>query len=72
MFTFQGNVDYAIGRYGDAVQIGERRALQIAEEEPRRAAGRKPYWQALAWLGARWANRERSLLRTGAAPAHSG
>ena len=72
MFTFQGNVDYAIGRYGDAVRIGERRALQIAEEEPRRAAGRKPYWQALAWLGARWANRGAVLRHLGAAPAHSG
>lgn len=68
MFTFQQDVNSAIGRYRDMVRSGERHALRIAEDEPRAAAGRRLYRQVVHWLGAQWASRGRRPLRPGAMP----
>jgi len=66
MSTFPQDIDSAIKQYQHLVWAGERRALRVAEDEPRRAAGAKLYVQVVRWLGALWANRARALLHSGA------
>lgn len=70
MFTFQQDTNSAIGRYRDMVRSGERRALRIAEDEPRPAVGGRLY-QVAHWLNAQWVNRGHTLIHSGVAPMHS-
>ena len=67
----QQNIHFAIGRHKDFVRAGERRALQIADGEPRPAVSGRLCRKAIDWLGAQWVSRGRSLLHPGAMPAHS-
>jgi hypothetical protein len=43
MSTFTQDIDSAIKQYQHLVWAGERRALRVAEDEPRRAADAKLY-----------------------------
>lgn len=70
MFTFQQDINSAIGRYRDMVRSGERRALRIADDEPRLAVGRRLYRQVANWLNAQRVNRGQALIHTGVAPMH--
>ena len=71
MFTFQHDINGAIGRYRDMVRAGERRALRTAEDEPRPTVGGRLYRQVANWLNAQWINRGRMLLHPGATLMHN-
>ena len=72
MYTIQWEHDSGTRRYRDLIRTVERRALQMADDEPRLAASGRLYRKVANWLGTRWANWGRVLLHPGAAPAHSG
>lgn len=68
MSGFDRDIDSAIHRYQGLVWTGERRALRVAEDEPRRAAIVSNLYQRVAhWLSALWANRTRAQLHSRAA-----
>jgi hypothetical protein len=70
MSFYQQNIDFAIGRHTDMVRIGERRALRIAEDEPRARIGEGLYRSVASWLGKQWARWAHDLLHPRATPAH--
>ncbi len=71
MFTFQQDINGAIGRYKDMVRAGEKRALRVAEDEPQPAVVGKVYRQVANWLNGQRANLGRMLTHTGVTPMHN-
>ena len=72
MYTIRWEHDSGTRQYRDLIRIVERRALQMADDEPRPAASGKLCRQVAKWLGTRWATLRRALPHPGTMPAHSG
>jgi hypothetical protein len=68
MLSFPQEIYTAIDRYEGLVRAGEKRALRVAEHEPRQAAIASHLHRGVArWLGALWAHRVHPLLHGSAA-----
>ena len=65
MAFYQQNIDFAIGRHKDAVRIGERNALRLAQVAPQAKAKGGLVRKAAEWVG-----RQRVSLGRDLVPAH--